>query len=145
MELGTVLFQAHSGLRFLVLLAGAIALAVLAWGWSGRRPFAGQSRASMAVFAGVLDLQVLLGVGLLLTRPFYGALMGHLMMMFAALGVVHALSVYARKQEDARRGHAVALAGVVLALLLVVGGIMSIGRSPFHMTPGAGAVAAPAE
>lgn len=145
MELGTVLFQAHSGLRFLVLLAGAIALAVLAWGWSGRRAYAGQSRAAMAVFAGVLDLQVLLGVGLLLTRPFYGALMGHIIMLFAALGVAHALSVYARKQEDARRAHGVALAGVVLALLLIVGGIMAIRPSAFHMTPGAGAVTAPAE
>lgn len=142
MELGTVLFQAHSGLRFLVLVAGLIALAVLAWGWSGRRPFAGQSRASMAVFAGVLDLQVLLGVGLLLTRPFYGALMGHIVMLFAALGVVHALSVYARRQDDARRAHAVALAGVVLALLLIVGGIMAIRPSPFFMTPGAGDAAA---
>jgi hypothetical protein len=139
MDLGNVLYQAHSGLRFLVLLAGGIALAVMAWGWNARRPYAGQSRASMAVFAGVLDLQALLGVGLLFVRPFYGALMGHLLMLFAAVALVHALSVYARKLEHARRAHAVALSGVALALLLIVGGIMAIRASPFQMTPGAGA------
>lgn len=141
MDFGYVLFNAHSGLRFLVLLAGAIALAVLAWGWNARRPFAGQSRASMAVFAGALDLQVLIGLGLLFVRPFYGALIGHIVMLFAAAGVVHALSVYARRQADARRAHAVALAGVALALALIVGGIMAIRSSPFQMTPGAGATA----
>lgn len=141
MDFGNVLFHAHSGLRFLVLLAGGIALAMMAWGMSGRRPYAGQSRASMAVFAGALDLQVLIGVGLLFVRPFYGALTGHLIMMLAAVGVVHGLSVYARKLMDARRAHAVALAGVALALVLIVGGIMAIRPSPFHMTPGAGATA----
>ncbi len=141
MELGSVLFHAHSGLRFLVLLAAAIALAVLAWGWSARRPFGGQSRASVAVFVATLDLQVLIGIGLLFTRPFYGALMGHLVMLGAAMLAAHALSVYARKQEDARRAHGIALAGVALALLLIVGGIMAIRPSPFHMSPPSGAAA----
>lgn len=139
MDFGNVLLQAHSGLRFLVLLAGAIAIAVLFWGWNARRPFAGQSRASLAVFAGAIDLQVLIGVGLLFVRPFYGALMGHLVMMFAALGVVHALAVYARKQEDTRRAHAIALAGAALALLLIVGGILAIRSGLFEMTPYTGA------
>ena len=134
MELGNVLFQAHSGLRFLVLLAGGIALAMMVWGMSSPRPYAGQSRASMAVFAGALDLQVLLGIALLFLRPFYGALMGHILMLVAAVAVVHALSVFARKQEDARRAHTIGLAGVALALVLIVGGIMAIRPSPFSMT-----------
>lgn len=139
MDFGNVLMQAHSGLRFLVLLAGAIAVAVLFWGWNARRPFAGQSRASLAVFAGAIDLQVLIGLGLLFVRPFYGALMGHLVMMFAALGVVHALAIYARKQPDARRAHAIALAGAALALVLIVGGVLAIRSSLFEMTPYTGA------
>ena len=136
-----MLFYAHSGLRFLVLLSAAIAAAVMLWGWSSRRPFAGQSRAALAVFTGTLDLQILLGIGTVLTRPFYGALIGHLVMMIAAAIAAHGLSVYARKQPDARRAHMISLVGVVLALLLILGGIMSIRPSPFHMTPGAGATA----
>jgi heme A synthase len=139
--MGNMLFYAHSGLRFLVLLAAVIAIAVLLWGWSARRPFAGQSRAVTAVFTGVLDLQVLLGILTVLTRPWYGQLMGHLMMMILAAVAAHGITVYGRKQPDPRRAHMVTLAGVVLALLLIVGGIMAIRPSPFHMTPGAGATA----
>lgn len=136
-----MLFHAHSGLRFLVLLAGAIAAAVLLWGWRAGRPLAGQSRASVAVFVGALDLQILLGIGTVLTRPWYGALMGHLIMMIAAAMAAHGITVYARKQEDHKRAHLISLVGVVLALLLILGGIMAIRSSPFQMTPGAGATA----
>lgn len=131
-----MLFYAHSGLRFLVLLAGVIAAAVLLWGWRSGRPFAGQSRATTAVFVGALDLQVLLGIGTVLTRPWYGALMGHLMMMIAAVAAAHGITVYGRRQADARRAHLVSLAGVALALLLILGGIAAIGRSPLQMTAG---------
>ena len=131
-----MLFYAHSGLRFLVLLSGAIAVAVLLWGWSAGRPLAGQSRAATAVFVGTLDLQVLLGIGTVLTRPWYGGLMGHLVMMIAAAMAAHGITVYGRKQADHKRAHLISLVGVVLALLLILGGIMAIGRSPLQMTPG---------
>jgi hypothetical protein len=136
--MGNMLFYAHSGLRFLVLLAAVIAIAVLLWGWSARRPFAGQSRAVTAVFNGALGLQVLLGILTLFTRPWYGPLMGHLFMMVAALGAAHGVTAYGRRQADPRRAHLIALAGVVLALVLVVGGIMAIRPSPFYMTGSAG-------
>jgi hypothetical protein len=132
--MANALFYAHSGLRFLVLLAAVIAIAVLLWGWSSRRPFAGQSRAVTAVFTGVLDLQVTLGILVVLTRPWYGALMGHLIMMVAAAMAAHGITVYARKQPDARRAHMISLIGVALALALILGGIMAIRNSPFQMT-----------
>lgn len=136
--MANMLFYAHSGLRFLVLLAALIAIAVLLWGWSARRPFEGQSRAVTAVFTGVLDLQVTLGILLVFFRPWYGKLMGHLVMMIAAAMAAHALTVYARKQTDPRRMHMISLIGVALALLLILGGIMSIRGNPFEMAPGAG-------
>ncbi|HEU0301379.1 MAG TPA: hypothetical protein VFR37_18115 [Longimicrobium sp.] len=139
--MANVLFYAHSGLRFLVLLAGLLAIGVLVWGITARRPYEGQSRAIVTVFTGVLDLQVTLGLVQLFTRPWYSALIGHLVMMIAAAFVAHGLTVYARKQPDARRAHTISLAGVALALLLIVGGIMAIRSSPFHMSPGAGATA----
>jgi len=124
------IFHAHSGLRYLVLIAGVVALIVMARGMSGRRPFEKPSRISLAAFTGLLDLQVLLGIAMVVLGCFYGALMGHLMMMILAAVAAHALSVYARKQADPRRAHTLGLVGVVLALALITGGIMSIGRSP---------------
>ena len=139
--MANMLFYAHSGLRYLVLVAAAIAIAVLLWGWSARRPFAGQSRAVTAVFTGVLDLQVVLGILMVLFRPWYGALMGHLVMMIAAAFAAHGITLYGRRQEDPRRAHMVTLIGVTLALALILGGIMSIRDSPFRMTAQAGAAA----
>jgi hypothetical protein len=124
------LFHAHSGLRFLVLLAAVVALVVQAMGLFGRRPYDRPSRLSMAAFTGLLDLQVLLGIALVALGCFYGPLMGHLMMMLLAAAAAHGCSVFARKQADGRRAHTVALVGVVLALLLIVVGIGAIGRSP---------------
>ncbi|HEX5872388.1 MAG TPA: hypothetical protein VFY65_18290, partial [Longimicrobium sp.] len=127
---------AHSGLRFLVLLSAVMAIGVQLWGWSSRRPYDGQSRAITAVFTSVAGLQFLLGLALVFTRPWYGALMGHLIMMFAAVGVAHGVTGYARRQPDPRRAHMISLIGVALALLLMIGGIMAIRDNPFQMSPG---------
>ena len=124
------LFHAHSGLRFLVLLAAVVALVVQAMGVFGRRPYERPSRISMAAFSGLLDLQVLLGIAMVVLGCFYGALMGHLLMMVLAVGALHVCKAYARKQADGRRAHTVALVGVVLALALIVGGIGAIGHTP---------------
>ena len=126
----TLLFHAHSGLRFLVLLAAIVALVVQAMGAFGSRPYGRPSRVSMAAFTGLLDLQMLLGIGMVVLGCFYGALIGHLMMMILAIAAAHGASAYARKQADARRAHQVSLVGVVVALGLITGGIAAIGRTP---------------
>lgn len=138
--MSNMLFYAHSGLRFLVMAAAVIAIAVLFWGWRSGRPFGGQSRAVTALFTGALDLQVLLGIGTLLTRPWYGALIGHLMMMIAAVIAAHGITTYGRKQADPKRAHLITMIGVAIALVLILGGIMAIRENPFQSTPIAAAV-----
>ncbi|SOD03454.1 hypothetical protein SAMN05216486_1144 [bacterium JGI 053] len=128
------LFHAHSGLRYLVLLAAVAALVAQAMGVFGRGPYGRASRISMAAFTGLLDLQIVLGIAMVVLGCFYGALMGHLMMMVLAAAAAHGCSVFARKQADARRAHTVSLVGVVLALALIVGGIGAIGRTPVGST-----------
>ena len=125
-----MLFHAHSGLRYLVLLAAVVALVMQAMGAFGDRPYERPSRLSMSAFTGLLDLQMLLGLAMLVLGCFYGALIGHLMMMVLAIAAAHGSSSFARKQADARKAHRISLAGVVVALVLITGGIMSIGRTP---------------
>jgi hypothetical protein len=123
-----MLFQAHSGLRYLVLAAAVVALVLLAMGAFGSRPISRGARVSGAIFTGLLDLQVLLGLGTLLARPWYPALMGHITMMVLALVAAHGFRVAARRAPtDARRG-TFALLAVAVPLVLVVGGILAIGR-----------------
>lgn len=123
-------FTIHSYVRYLVLLAGAGAVitALIGWRSAGLPPRA--ERALSGAFVGLLDLQVVLGVLLLLTGfPFYGALTGHLFMMLIAAAAAHGTSVMARRREPARSGSPVRTIGFLLAMLLIVGGIMAIQRS----------------
>jgi hypothetical protein len=119
----------HSGVRYLVLLAGvgAAISAVLYW----RRVDAAATRAqriALSVFVGLVDLQVLLGFVLLALWPYYPALIGHIVMMVVAAAVAHAGSIGARRREPARPGAPLRLATVAAVLLLIVGGIMAIQR-----------------
>ena len=123
-------FTIHSYVRYLVLLAGvgAIVTAIAGWRAAGVPPRA--ERALGGAFVGLLDLQVVLGVLVLLTGfPFYGALTGHLFMMLLAAAVAHGASVMARRREPERSGSPVRTIGFMLALLFIVGGIMAIQRS----------------
>ena len=122
------LFHAHSGFRYVVLLVGFIALVVLVYALVTRKSV-GATRGLMAAFVGVVDVQVLLGIILVFLWPFYGALIGHIVMMVLAVAAAHALSVMARKATDARRAMMLRLAGVGVSLVLIIDGIMAIGRS----------------
>jgi heme A synthase len=122
------LFGMHSGVRYLVLLAGVVALAAafasLRTGTVNRA-----GRISYSVFVGLLDVQVLLGIGTLLARAFFPALIGHITMMLLAAVVAHGFAIALKRRPPERRTPVFQLAGVALALVLVVGGILSIGRS----------------
>lgn len=123
-----MLYQAHSGLRYLVLLAGVAALVALLIDLSAKRQ-SSAARALSAAFTGLLDLQVLLGIGLVIGGVYYGALMGHLMMMILAVGAAHATSILAKREPDARKATIARLAGVFAALVLIAVGVAAIGRN----------------
>jgi hypothetical protein len=120
------LLHAHSGLRYLVLLAGLLAILYALYGLATRRPFDKPGRILATAYIGLVDLQVLLGLVLLVLWPYYPALIGHIVMMVLAAAVAHGAQVANRKK--AVPGFALPLAGVAGSLLLIVGGILSIGK-----------------
>ena len=129
-----ILYHAHSGLRYLVLLAALAAVIALAYALITRR--AGRAtRILPAVFTGLLDLQVLLGVGLVIGGVLPDAVVGHLVMMVLALAVAHGASILGRRAKDEWREIIVRLVGILVALVLVAGGIMAIGRSVLGTGP----------
>jgi hypothetical protein len=134
-------YQAHSGVRYLVLLAGIIALVVLIRGLASGAQYGRAARISAAAFIGLVHLQVLLGVVMVVMGRFYPALIGHMAMMILAAAAGQLLTVWGKKALDAGTAHKLSLAGVVLALVLIVGGIFAIGRTPLEtraFTPTAG-------
>jgi len=127
------LFAAHSGLRYLVLLAGLVAVICFARGLLQKRPCTRAVRTVGAIFTGLLDLQILLGRVLVAMGRYYPQLIGHFVLMFLAAVVVHAtLSVNRKRAEP---GYKLPLIGVSVGLLLVVGGVLAIRPSLFFMTP----------
>jgi hypothetical protein len=130
------LFFAHSGVRFLVLLAGVVALVYLVYAALARKPEGKGGRVVMSAFVGFLDLQVLLGVvlGILLVArgDFYPALIGHVMTMVIAAVVAHGSAAYA-KRPGVVKADQIRLAGVVVTLVLIAVGIHAIGRAVLGM------------
>jgi heme A synthase len=126
------LFQAHSGLRYLVLLAGLVALAYFVSGLAMKRPVDKGVRVLGSIFTGLLDLQVVLGLIMVALGRFYPQLIGHLAMMLLAAAVTHVLLVVNRKRPSP--GYVLPLVAVLVALALIAGGIMAIGRGVFSHT-----------
>lgn len=125
-----ILFAAHSGFRYLVLLIGLGSAAAAA---AGLAAGSASSTARLAyrlyrIFVVCVDIQVLLGLGVILTRPFLPVYIGHLVMMVLALGVAHGIGVMLKRKPAERREPGPILAGVAVTLALIAGGIMAIGR-----------------
>jgi hypothetical protein len=130
----TGLLHAHSGLRYVVLLAGLFALAYALYILFTGKPYDRVVRSSSAAFAGLLHLQVLLGFVLIVSGRFYPALIGHIfMMLFAAVVAQVPLSVMRRRPPEKRTvlPHVIA---ILVALGLVWGGVLAIGRGLLDST-----------
>jgi predicted permease len=125
-----ILFHAHSGLRYLILLVGVVAVFYLAVGLATRRAYGSPARILTASFTGLLHLQVLIGLVLLVTGIYYPALIGHIFLMVLAAVAAQGLSIAAKRHSADRRKWALSFGGVLLALALIVAGITAIGRSP---------------
>lgn len=123
-----MLYHAHSGLRYLVLLLGVAAVLYSIYAYSTRQTDRSAGRILTSAYVGVLDVQVLIGIFLVIAGIYYPALIGHLAMMVLAAVVAHAASVLAKKEADLRRAHGFRVLGIAFSLLLIVGGIMAIGR-----------------
>jgi len=124
----TGLLHAHSGLRYLVLLAGVAALIYSLYAVLTRRPYDRGVRVTAATFAGLLHLQILLGFFIVVSGRFSAQLIGHIfMMLLAAAAAQVPLSVLRRRPAEERTPmpH---LVGTVIALLMIWGGVLSIGR-----------------
>jgi uncharacterized membrane protein YphA (DoxX/SURF4 family) len=119
-----MLFAAHSGMRYVVLFTGLIALAWFVWGKASGRPFTRPAPALLAAFIGFLDIQVLLGLALLIGGHRPPGIWGHVAVMAAAVTFAHV------KKRRAKRtaGYGAPLLAVAVALALIVVGILSIGR-----------------
>lgn len=129
-----MLFAAHSGLRFLVLLAGLFVVLYALVGLLGKREYSPVMARLAAAFTGLLHLQVLTGIAVLFTRTFHTAIVGHLFLTLAAAAVAQFTGSVMRRRPRERKSYGPHLVGTVLALGLVAAGVLAIGRGVLQST-----------
>ena len=123
-----MILNAHSGFRYLVMIAGLIVIGYAVYGMVTGRPYDKTMRITSAVFTGLVDLTALLGIVTLLSGTFYPALIGHITMMVLAVVVAHVVSVVIKRRPEEERTYAPHLVGTLVVLGLIAAGIMAIGR-----------------
>ncbi|NIP57458.1 MAG: hypothetical protein GWM92_04530 [Gemmatimonadetes bacterium] len=124
-----MLFHAHSGIRYLVLLLGVAALMYALFGLLTGRRYDRGMRILSAGFTGLLDLQIFLGVALLIFgRGFQMAIFGHIVLTVFAAAAVHVTSSVMKRRDPREKSYGPHAVGVGAALVLIVVGIMAIGR-----------------
>jgi heme A synthase len=128
----TFIYYAHSGLRYLVLVAGVVALIYFAFAFFSRRPAHRADRILMSSFVGLLDLQILLGLLLVIGGIFYPMIIGHLTLMALAAVAAHLAAVRAKRALDPRTAHQIRLVGTLITLGLIAAGISALGRGIFE-------------
>ena len=123
-----MIFMAHSGIRYLVLLLAVVCAVYAIVGWATGRPYDRAMRGIASAFAGVIHLQILVGLAVIFTSGFYPALMGHITMMIAAAAVAQIPASVMRRRPEEKRTYAPHAVSALVALALIAGGVMAIGR-----------------
>ena len=123
-----MLFHAHSGLRYLVLLTGVIVILYALWGVFSKRPYDHTMRVLSLLFILSIDLTALLGVSYLFVGTFYPQLGGHIVTMILAVIVAHVVSAVMKRRPVGERTYMPHVVGTAIVLGLVATGIAAIGR-----------------
>ncbi|MDE2804260.1 MAG: hypothetical protein OXN18_03835 [Gemmatimonadota bacterium] len=129
-----MLFAAHSGLRYLVLVAGLFVVLYALVGFFGKREYSTAMARLATVFTGLMHLQVLTGVATLLSRPFYTQMIGHFFLMLLAAAVAQFTTSVTKRRPPEQRSYGPHLVGGLVALALVAAGTMAIGRGVLQST-----------
>jgi hypothetical protein len=117
----------HSIVRWLVVIVAVMAVVRYALVMSGRAQSSGMDRGLMSGYTGLLDLNVLLGVILIIGVGFTIQPIEHAVTNIIGVAVAHVFAQRAKKIEDAKSKARTNLLGVVISLLIIVVGVALIG------------------
>ncbi|MFN8598421.1 MAG: hypothetical protein U0559_19825 [Anaerolineae bacterium] len=122
-----VVLMIHSIVRWLVVLIGVIAAVRAVMVMSGRSS-SKMDRGLMSGFTGLLDLNVLLGVILIIGLGEWEMVqIEHAVTNIIGVAVAHIFVARAKKIDDPKRKAQFHLLGVVVSLLIIVVGVSLVG------------------
>ena len=117
----------HSIVRWLVVLAAVVAVVRFALVMAGRAQPSGMDRGLITGYTGLLDLNVLLGLVLIIGLGFTTQRIEHALTNIIGVAVAHIFAQRAKKLEDAKLKARTNLLGVVISLAIIVVGVALIG------------------
>ena len=123
-----MLIHAHSGFRYLVLLMGLVVIGYAAYGLVTQAEYGKPMRVLSAIFTGVMDLTVLLGLVVLFSGTFYPQLGGYIVMMVLATVIAHVVHGVMKRRPPEAQTFAPHIVGTLVVLACIAAGIMAIGR-----------------
>ena len=120
------LITIHGELRWLVVLAAVIVIIKFLIGWLGKRNYASVDRTLLTVLTILLDINVLLGLVILLFGGgFTGPRLEHATTMILAAIAAHMTAIW-RKSSDSSLKYRNQLFMVLLAVVLVIFGVIRL-------------------
>lgn len=121
-------FMAHSGWRYLILLCGIAVVGYALYGQLTGRAYDKRMRVLGSAYAGLMHLQILLGIAMIFAGTFSpGAGIHIITMLFAAACAQIPVSVMRRRPEAERTYGPFAVFGA-LSMAIVVLGIVALGK-----------------
>ncbi|PJF21152.1 MAG: hypothetical protein CUN56_12550 [Phototrophicales bacterium] len=116
-----MLFYAHSGVRWIVVLLTVIALIWLTYGLATRKAFDKRTQTLVSVWAGFVGLQWILGILLFLVLGGFdlGYRWEHAGIMTIALAVAHAYVPLKKRADNIRYQGIIASIALVLVLVFI--------------------------
>ena len=118
----------HSIVRWLVVIVAVIAVVRYALVIAGRAQPSGMDRGLMSGYTGLLDLNVLLGLILIIgLGEWETAQIEHAVTNIIGVAVAHIFAQRARKMEDVKLKARTSLLGVVISLVIIVVGVALVG------------------
>jgi hypothetical protein len=119
----------HSINRWLIVAIALINLVKFTIGWLGKKEYKPLNRGLMGAFAGLMDLQALLGIVLIVDRGFEGKSVEHATTMIIAIILTHLL-MRRRSANDAARFRTNVIA-IVGSLSLIIAGVLVLPQGWF--------------
>jgi hypothetical protein len=123
-----ILVGIHGLVRWLVVLVAVIAVVRYALVMAGKAQSSGMERGLMSGYTGLLDLNVLLGVIIIIGLGEWEVVqIEHAVTNIIAVVVAHIFAQRAKKIEDPKLKARTSLLGVVISILIIVVGVAFVG------------------
>lgn len=118
-----IILNLHSLNRWLIIVLAVVVSLLTGWGYFSKRPFSLLDDRLGLIYTILLDIQVLLGLLLMLLGAFHSRSILHAVVMLVAIAVAHIGRSRARRSDDPATKHLMQGLGAFFSLVIIGAGL----------------------